>query len=73
MNIPLEDITVKCTNCGAEATAKEINDDIYRYHSSAGDVVKFPANGLSLEQIHKIPSMKLTCEVCYEDLEAEDY
>ena len=67
MKIPLKDIQVKCSECGSEATAQEINDDIYRYHDNTGALVRFPQEGLTLEQVHKIPDMGLVCELCLED------
>lgn len=67
MKTPLEEVTIKCSECGDDATAAEINADIVRYHQVSGKVVGFPSIGLTFEDVEKIGKMSFCCECCQED------
>jgi hypothetical protein len=67
MKTPLSAVTITCCECGEDADAQSINDDKVRYHLPAGNIARFPAAGLTSDQIARIPSFGLRCEVCHED------
>lgn len=69
MNIPLEQITITCAECGEKATAAAINADKERYHrADTGKIVRFPKDGLTPDQLEELSRMALYCECCQEDL-----
>ena len=67
MKTPLTEVPVTCSRCGDETTAQDINDDIVRFHKPDGSAVRFPAIGLTPEDITSIPGLRLICECCHED------
>ena len=67
MKTPLTEIRVKCHQCQATATAQQINDDAARYHDKTGNIVRFPAAGITPEQEQQLSTMQLTCELCHDD------
>lgn len=69
MKIPLEQITIKCCDCGDEDLASTINADYVRYHKSNGSAIRFPKDGLTDEQKTELSKMALRCECCQEDYE----
>ncbi len=67
MKTPLNQVTIACIDCGEDADAQSVNDDKMRFHLPSGDIARFPASGLTQEQIARIPSLKLRCEICQEE------
>ena len=67
MKILLSDITVKCSNCGEDATGWDINQDHTRFHDTDGMAISLPSDGLTLDQAHNLGSTRLICELCQED------
>lgn len=69
MKTPLAEITVKCSECGEETRADDVNADNVRYHTGNGHMVRFPSIGLNPEYITKLNAMYLLCECCQEEAE----
>jgi hypothetical protein len=68
VKIPLNQITIICYDCGDKETAENINNGNNNYHrESNGVAIRFPKEGLSEDQILKIPHLR--CECCQEDYE----
>jgi len=66
MKIPLIEVTVKCSECGEDATGEDINSDKVRYHTANGSI-RLPKVGLDPEQVTKLSKMTIICECCNED------
>jgi hypothetical protein len=63
---PLDQVTVKCAECGEAATGTEINSDIIRvYHNCTA--IRLPAHGVTPEQLATLSKRRLICELCAED------
>ena len=67
MKIPLSEITVKCSECGEDATGEDMNSDKVRYHTKSGQIARLPKVGLDPEQVTKLSKMTLICECCNDD------
>ena len=67
MKKPLTEITVKCSQCQATATTQQINDDRVRYHDANGNIVRFPAAGITPAQEQQLSTLQLTCEICHDE------
>ena len=66
MKIPLDQITIICYDCGDKETAENINNGKNNHHrESNGVAIRFPKDGLSEDQILKIPHLR--CECCQEE------
>ena len=70
--IPLASVTVSCSVCGGNATAREINDDRMRYHLQNGAMIRLPEHGLTEDERAELNTMFLRCELCQEDCEEEE-
>ena len=75
---PLASVLVQCSECGEEATARDINEDRVRYHlegaegAEGGAMIRLPDAGLTEDEIAKLQKMFLRCELCQEDQEEQD-
>lgn len=69
MKTPLEKIIVKCSECGEETRADDVNADNVRYHTDHGTIIRFPSIGLNPEDITELNAMYLLCECCQEEAE----
>ena len=69
---PLASVLVRCSECGEEATARDINADRTRYHLEDGAMIRLPGVGLTEDEIAKLQKMFLRCELCQEDHEEQD-
>ena len=69
MKTSLNEIKVKCSECGEESTALDVNNDNVRYHTTNGSAIRLPKDGLNSDQLKKLQSIVLLCECCQEDKE----
>jgi hypothetical protein len=63
MKTPLNEILIKCSECGEESSAST------RHHTAMGAVIGLPKTGLEPEQITQLKTMILLCECCQEEKE----
>ena len=64
--IPLDLIEVRCSVCGEEVKAIEVNRDKARFHLGSGAMIRFPRGGLTEAEIAELKAMSLRCECCQE-------
>ena len=69
MKTLLSEITIKCSECGEETRADDVNADNVRYHTGNGSMIRLPSYGLDEDQVSKLKLMYLLCECCQEDYE----
>ena len=67
--IPLSLITIKCSVCGTDATALEVNRDKARFHLEGGAMIRLPSRGLTEAEIAELKATFLRCECCQEEHE----
>ena len=65
----LASVTVVCSECGAESTAGDVNDDRMRYHVEDGSMIRLPERALTESEVSALASMFLRCELCQEEHE----
>lgn len=64
---PLEEIVVKCSECGSKCRGDELNSDIERYYSTElKTFVKLPPSGVSEALQLRLNKLYLLCEICHE-------
>lgn len=70
MKTPLNEIWLKCADCGDEYDGEQINAHNPMFHDpNTGNGIRLPSFGITTEDEAKLKSMGLICELCHEDRE----